>query len=485
MSCEPPAISVRGLTKAYQIYNKPIDRLKQMLWHGRKTYYREFLAVKGVDLDVARGETVGIVGRNGSGKSTLLKMICGTLPPTTGTIDVRGRIAPMLALGAGFNAEFTGRENVMLNATIFGMSEREIADCFPRIVEFADIGDFIDHPVKLYSSGMTARLAFAVAIHLKPDVLVIDEILAVGDDAFKRKCADRLEQIKERGATILFVSHSAQKIIELCDRAILLEAGERLLLSDPKTIITQYHRLLYCKRHQLQDVCQSIRSLGTGEAAAAKSESTDTQGDDSKTAKRKPKPETLERWAPGLRPESTVEYACKGARIHDVQIRSTDDRRVNIVGPRSKVRYEYSVTFDRPSIVDHFGMLIKSTSGMPLAGLIQRPAQDSGHQYSAGTTVRVTFDLEIRLKNGTYFFNAGVYGSAGSEPTYLHRIVDAEIMRVEHAGQTITTSYVDLSQDPSAPGRVEIISGNGKHHSPRLADRTQSTQTGNETPTSP
>lgn len=459
MSSEPPAISARGLTKAYQIYHKPIDRLKQMIWHGRRTYYRQFLAVRNVDLDVHRGETVGIVGRNGSGKSTLLKMICGTLLPTSGTIEVHGRMAPMLALGAGFNGEFSGRENVMLNATIFGMSEEEINECYPKIVEFADIGDFIDHPVKLYSSGMTARLAFAVAIHLKPDVLVIDEILAVGDDAFKRKCAERIERIKERGATILFVSHSAQKVIELCDRAILLEAGERLMTSDPKTIITQYHRLLYCKHHQLDRIRASIRAC---EAEEARQEISGDVGDGDNVGKAAPSaapaPDTPERWAPTLKPESTVAYESKGARIHDVQILSKDGRRVNIVGPRSRVAYTYFVTFDQRCTVDHFGMLIKSTTGLPLCGLIQRPAGDhTTKEYAAGTMVRVTFDLEVRLKNGTYFFNAGVYGFAGGEATYLHRIVDAEIMRVEHAGQTITTSYVDLSEDPNRIGTIEHV----------------------------
>ncbi len=199
-------IYAKDLGKVYQIYRKPIDRLKQMLFRGRRKFYDEYWALRGVDLEIRRGETIGIVGRNGSGKSTLLQMICGTLAPSQGELAVSGRIAALLELGAGFNPEFTGRENVFLAASVLGLTEQQIVGRFESIAEFAGIGDFIDQPVKIYSSGMYARLAFAVAAHVDADILIIDEILAVGDVAFTQKCMRFIRAFQERG-TIFFVSH--------------------------------------------------------------------------------------------------------------------------------------------------------------------------------------------------------------------------------------------------------------------------------------
>ncbi|MDX8377458.1 MAG: ABC transporter ATP-binding protein, partial [Mariprofundales bacterium] len=209
------AIRVQNICKYYQIYSNPQDRLKQSLWRGRKQFYREFKALDDVSFEVKKGETVGIIGRNGSGKSTLLQIICGTLAPTSGDVEVNGRVAALLELGSGFNPEFTGRENVYMNATILGLSKKEIDARFDDIVAFADIGEFIEQPVKTYSSGMMMRLAFAVAINVKPDVLIIDEALSVGDVAFQRKCFGKIEEIRDAGATIMFVSHSEGSIVNL------------------------------------------------------------------------------------------------------------------------------------------------------------------------------------------------------------------------------------------------------------------------------
>jgi len=218
-----PVIQARGLGKAYLIYAKPEDRLKQMILRWRK-YYQEYWAVQNVDLTIGRGETVGIIGRNGSGKSTLLQMIAGTLRPNAGTLEVQGRVAPLLELGAGFNPEFTGRENVVLSATILGLTPKQLDERLQAILDFAGVGDFIDQPVKTYSSGMYARLAFAVAAHVDADILIVDEILAVGDAAFTQKCMRFIRKFKERG-TLLFVSHDAAAINSLCDRAIWIDKG--------------------------------------------------------------------------------------------------------------------------------------------------------------------------------------------------------------------------------------------------------------------
>lgn len=233
------AISTRGLGKAYHIYAKPGDRLKQMLWRGRKTFYSEFWALRDIAVDVRRGETIGVVGRNGSGKSTFLQLISGTLNPTCGELTVNGRIAALLELGAGFNPEFTGRENVYLAASILGLTQEQIDERYESIAEFAGIHDFIDQPVKIYSSGMYARLAFAVAAHVDADILIIDEILAVGDAAFTQKCMRYIRSFKERG-TIFFVSHDTASVVSLCDRALWLENGRLRESGEPKQVCYNY-----------------------------------------------------------------------------------------------------------------------------------------------------------------------------------------------------------------------------------------------------
>lgn len=246
-----PAIQVSGLGKHYQSYDKPHHRLLQAAFGGRLQYSREFSALQHVSFSINRGETVGIIGRNGSGKSTLLQLICGTLTPSAGQIEVNGRIAALLELGAGFNPEFSGRENVFLNASILGLSKTEIESRLEQILAFADIGDFIDQPVKTYSSGMFVRLAFAVIAHVDADILIIDEALAVGDAFFTQKCMRFLRQFKEHG-TILFVSHDTAAVVNLCERAIWLDHGQLKAIGEAKTVSELYLKGLYATQQQVQ-----------------------------------------------------------------------------------------------------------------------------------------------------------------------------------------------------------------------------------------
>lgn len=239
------AIAVEAVGKCYHIYDRPSDRLKQMLSFGRRGYHREFWAVRDVSFSIGRGETVGIIGRNGSGKSTLLQMICGTVSPTEGDIRTSGRVAALLELGAGFNPEFTGRENVLLNATILGFPVEEMRARMGLVIAFAELEDFIDQPVKTYSSGMYARLAFAIAIHVEPDILVIDEALAVGDARFVAKCMRRIQDIKARGATILFVSHDVASVRTLCERAIWIDRGRLIAAGDVFPVTGRYMEFLF------------------------------------------------------------------------------------------------------------------------------------------------------------------------------------------------------------------------------------------------
>jgi lipopolysaccharide transport system ATP-binding protein len=234
------AIRVEGLSKHYQIYERPHHRLLQTLWRGRRKFYREFRALDDVSFELARGDTLGIIGRNGAGKSTLLQMICGTLTPTAGRVEVNGRIAALLELGTGFNPEFTGRDNIAINAAILGLSPQEIAERTDDILAFADIGEFIDQPVKTYSSGMYVRLAFSVVIHVSPDILVVDEALAVGDALFQAKCMTRMRRMLDDGLTLLFISHDVAAVKAICHRTLWLEKGRMRALGDTADITREY-----------------------------------------------------------------------------------------------------------------------------------------------------------------------------------------------------------------------------------------------------
>lgn len=245
----PPTVRVEHVSKCYHIYERPQDRLKHALWRGKRTFHREFWALKDVSLEVERGEALGILGRNGSGKSTLLQLVAGTLRPTAGNISVTGRIAALLELGSGFNPEFTGRENAILNGAILGFTRAQIESRMDDIAGFADIGEFLDQPVKTYSSGMLVRLAFAVQVQLDPDVLIIDEALAVGDSLFQKRCFERLEQLRNRGVSLLFVSHDQESIRTLTDRALLLHHGSPVASGTSAEVLLEYRKLLHAEEN--------------------------------------------------------------------------------------------------------------------------------------------------------------------------------------------------------------------------------------------
>ncbi|MEZ5946305.1 MAG: ABC transporter ATP-binding protein [Hyphomonas sp.] len=443
------AISVSGTSKHYMIYSRPEDRLKQMIapkvqklfGQPPKKYYAEFVAVRDMSFDIGRGETVGIIGRNGSGKSTLLQMICGTLHPSSGSIRVNGRIAALLELGSGFNPEFTGRENVFLNASILGLTQKETEARFAEIEKFADIGKFIDRPVKTYSSGMYVRLAFAVAINVDPDILVVDEALAVGDEAFQRKCFARIEDIRARGATILFVSHSAQSIIQLCDKAILLDAGEKLLEGSPKMVVNQYQRLINLPAEEVAEARERIRKMdGWAEPTTA--------AEDSKTAgqivngsaeadpirKTPVEPDQPPAWFdPEFVSVSVVTYQPQGATISDITLLTEDGEPVNHLLPGETYIYSYQVVFDSDVEKASFAMLIKTVKGIEIAGQSSH-SLGKGETFAANERVEVSFRFTCNFLPGAYLCNCGVYTNAGGDFRQLHRVLDATIFRVMPSG---------------------------------------------------
>jgi lipopolysaccharide transport system ATP-binding protein len=238
------AVSADNIGKCYHIYQRPLDRLKQSLWRARKRFFSEFWALRNCSFEIKKGETIGIIGSNGSGKSTLLQIICGTLNPTEGELKVGGRIAALLELGAGFNPEFTGRENVYMSASILGISRTEIESRYDEIAAFADIGSFIEQPVKMYSSGMYVRLAFSVALNVSPDILVVDEALSVGDARFQQKCMAKIREFCQTG-TVIFVSHDTAAVTELCSRALWIEAGRIRMDGTPKFVVEKYLQFMY------------------------------------------------------------------------------------------------------------------------------------------------------------------------------------------------------------------------------------------------
>jgi lipopolysaccharide transport system ATP-binding protein len=457
------SIHVGGLGKVFPVYDKPHHRLLQMLSppSAKHRWYRQFTALRDVGFDVHKGETVGIVGRNGSGKSTLLQIICGTLTPTTGSLEVNGRIAALLELGAGFNPEFTGRENVYLNGTVLGLTREQIDDRFDDIAAFADIGEFIEQPVKSYSSGMYVRLAFAVAIHVTPDILVVDEALAVGDEAFQRKCFARIERIRRDGATVLFVSHSAGTVLELCNRAILLDRGEMLYSGSPKRTVSHYQKMLYAPDDRVAAIRESIRD----EMMSTRVESASTGlSDPAVQASSSASPvevgavavevSTEEAWLDeNLKPQSTLRYESQGARIRDAHLRTIRGERVNVLLPGEEYQYVYDVEFARTAAGVQFGMLIKTVSGVELGGGVSSPSHAAGEIVEAGQARQARFRFRCLLAPGTYFLNAGVRGRVGQDDTFLDRVVDAAMFRVAPDNERVATGMVDFDIRPSI-GRV-------------------------------
>lgn len=428
-----PVISLSNVSKNYLIYDQPQDRLKQMIFPKlarlaglpAKSYYRDFPAVNGVSLQVGRGETVGIVGRNGSGKSTLLQMICGTLQPTSGTVEVRGRIAALLELGSGFNPEFTGRENVFLNAAILGLSKEETEARFESIATFADIGHFIDQPVKTYSSGMYVRLAFAVAINVDPDILIVDEALSVGDEAFQRKCFARIEAIRASGATILFVSHGAQTIVQLCDRAVLIDRGELLLEGRPKTVINQYQRMMNLEGEAAEAARDAIKTVDgwAADQLNASPEAAETRPPAHSGAE-------IKAWFdPSLISGSKVEFQQKGARVVGVRIHDSAGQQVNALVLNARYEFQIEVEVDAYLPNLNFGMFVKTISGVEIAGQHAFP-YDSHISADAGDRLTVTFPFDCVFLPGTYSCNCSAFSRMGANVDVEHRILDAILFRV-------------------------------------------------------
>ncbi|UOA07595.1 ABC transporter ATP-binding protein [Methylobacter sp. S3L5C] len=395
------AIIVKGISKKYRLFDNNQDRLKEALHPFSKHYHREFWALDDVSFEIPKGQTVGILGRNGSGKSTLLQIIAGIMQPTSGEVIVNGRISALLELGAGFNPEFTGRENVIFQAQVMGFSSKEIDKKLPEIEKFADIGEFFDQPVKIYSSGMFVRVAFAAATSIDPDILIIDEALAVGDARFQESCYARMHEFKKSGKTILFVSHSVDAITALCDYAILLEKHRLYAAGEPKNIVDKYLQLMFVTQvNRLMPVIDHLIS----EAPI------DSDIDHLFCAKSNKDECLLRRFYN----DKEVIVANGGAAIIDyLIIISGEKNKTNIVGG-DEISLYIKVRYDRTVYAPVVGFELKTLAGITIYGINTFLAKTHVATSLKGESRLYRFDFRLPLNHGDYFIDLGVGEIDGS-----------------------------------------------------------------------
>ena len=398
------AIEIRNLSKMYKLYNKPSDRLRDSLGLSRKKRYKEHYALQNINFDIHEGECVGIIGTNGSGKSTILKIITGVLSPTEGTVTVNGRISALLELGAGFNPEYSGMENIYLNGTMLGFSEEEIDSRLDEILSFADIGDFVNQPVKTYSSGMFVRLAFAVAINIDPEILVVDEALSVGDVFFQSKFYHNFEEFKKQGKTILFVSHDLGSVSKYCDRVILLNQGEMLDEGTPKAMVDMYKQLLV---HQ---------------DPVKQAENTEPE----------------ENWKDGFQVNpNTLEYGEKQAEIRDFVVVDSSGRHTNTIEKGSEFEIKMRLHFNESIQQPIAAFTIKNIQGTEITGTNTMYEGINIEHPDAGRECVVTFRQKMDLQGGEYLISFGCTGYRNGDFTVFHRLYDACNVTVVSAKNTV------------------------------------------------
>jgi lipopolysaccharide transport system ATP-binding protein len=407
------AIIVRNLTKTYRIFGHPGDRIKQALTFGQKQYHKEFTAIKDVSFEIKKGETVGIIGRNGSGKSTLLQLICGILKPTSGSVEVNGRISALLELGAGFNPEFTGRENVYFQGAVLGIAQKEMARRFNDIAAFADIGEFIDQPVRTYSSGMFVRLAFSVAIHVDPQILVVDEALAVGDAIFQAKCFQRIKSIQKAGGSILLVTHVLEQVGHFCDRVLILDSGNLLADGNASETLTLYTKKALKPATRPMD----IRDLDDPFSSHSFYNAKET------------------RWGDHA---AVITDACL------IQNELTDPE---VFSTGLKIELTIKVEFRDVVHQPVYGLTIKTADGAQLFTMNSRqsPSTSAFRSQKAGGLVKVCFRFQPFLDSGDYLISVGVACNTESGIVPHDRRYDSIFLRIAHP----LTSSGEIAMNPS------------------------------------
>ena len=422
------AIRVDDVSKLYKLYDKPSDRLKESLGLTRKKLYKEHYALHNVSFDVKRGETVGIIGTNGSGKSTILKIITGVLNPSGGHVEIDGRISALLELGAGFNMEYTGIENIYLNGTMIGFSREEIDAKMQDILDFADIGDFVHQPVKTYSSGMFVRLAFAVAINIDPEILIVDEALSVGDVFFQAKCYKKFEDFKKMGKTILFVSHDLGSISKYCDRVVLLNRGKKLAEGTPKEMVSMYKRIMVN-----QDKAEEI--------AAHQMDMSSLEEDDEKEIK---EAVCEGQWKNhyNLNPD-VDEYGNGAAEIEDFAIIDENGNYTNAIVKGTRFRLKSKVKFKQDVQDPIFTYTFKNIQGVAITGTNTMYEKKDVPLAKEGETYVATFEQDMFLQGGEYLLSMSCTGYRDGEFQVYHRLYD--VCNVTVVSDKNTVGFYDMN----------------------------------------
>lgn len=411
------AIKVEGLSKVYKLYDKPIDRMKESLSLTKKKYSRKHYALNNISFEVKKGETVGIIGTNGSGKSTVLKIITGVLSPTKGNIKVNGRISALLELGAGFNQEYTGVQNIYLNGTMMGFTKKEIDKKVDSIIDFADIGEFINQPVKTYSSGMFVRLAFAVAVNIDPEILIVDEALSVGDVFFQAKCYSKFEDFKKKGKTILFVSHDLSSIGKYCDRVILLNNGSKLSDGNPKDVINIYKKVLV---KQMDDITKEYISHDEVEQNKLWKESL------------------------VINP-STLEYGSKLAEIIDFSILDDKGMITNNIIKNSMCMIKMKVICNTRIQNPIFAFTINDLKGTEITGTNTMLEKVNTSILEPGDLKEISFTQQMNLQGGEYLLSLGCTGYKNGDFTVYHRLYN--VCNITVISDKNSVGYYDMNSN--------------------------------------
>ncbi len=411
-----PVLTVEGVGKCYAAYSSNLHRFAE--WFGLPSRHkREFWAVREVSFSLQRGEALALIGQNGAGKSTLLKLITGTVRPTTGRVHVAGRISAMLELGLGFNPEFSGRQNVYLAGGLMGFSVRELDALIPGIQEFSELGEFFDQPLRVYSSGMQARLAFAVATCVRPEILIVDEVLSVGDAAFQRKCFQRIESYLADGTALLFVSHNLEVVKTLCNQALFLREGKVAAFGSAKQVCDEYERYLFGDRNREKAHLSSISTV---------------------------KPEAT-KFDPSLNVSCEMVYGNGIADIESCWLADISGRQINVVESGTPFCWCYRVRFNEEVDNPVFAMMLKTREGVALYGVDSRILGIERRRFRAGEVVEINFALTNPLAPGIYYLNCGVRVDKADSVEFLSRRVDAAILRVtSNANSTAAVGMVEM-----------------------------------------
>jgi lipopolysaccharide transport system ATP-binding protein len=461
------AIELRSVYRTYRLYDQKIDRLKEALDPFNNSYHRDFIALNNITLHVKKGEVLGIVGRNGSGKSTLLKVISGILPPSSGDLQVAGHVVPLIELGAGFNPDFTGLENIYFYNSIHGFKREETDAMLDDILDFAEIGDFINQPLKIYSSGMRARLAFAVSINIKPDILILDEVLSVGDEMFRRKCFAKMEEFFKGGKTVLYVSHSSNSINELCTRCVWLNEGELILDGPPKLVTAMYDRLSHTKPEEIRVLLEEIRVLNQDEERKAEiyEEINRRKNRDATDEYTPPPSKQAERnsgvseltelirikahYIPDMVPKSTLVEYHFNIDISDTKITTPQGEQVNVLLTGELYQCHYTVRFNEPLENIIFRVLFNDDKGYFLAGMNTQktnmviPHTDSGEAYC------LTWKFKCNFLGGFYFVGIWVLALTDKGLIRVAAVTDALVFQVIDPASIQQGGFVHMDIQPA------------------------------------